>query len=470
MSLRVRNILSNADGESLKALKKMLPKHAVPDVATAKYPAALLSALPKDESYSLLGCITEELLRSSVINFETLCSCVKKWWPDATEETNAKLLKSKTTEPFLDLVRTTKVAMDAVVRGSLRFDTAVSYKGVEGHPDFQTETQLFEVKLTGLLEKNWTDFLLQVYAYGALEPTATDLYLVLPLQQTVWHAPLSTWANRTAYRDLLNTLAERRTDAGAFKSPIPGQALQAKFGIGTHMGKAKTITDTVYGLRGIGSVPIQIFLGPPLSSHFKISDEDIESAAALIKELGTQLYVHSQYIINLCSETASELLIKNLTYATRIGCRGVVVHVGKSTGQALPMAMATMRANLELAIPFATETCPILLETPAGQGTETLTEFEDFVGFVASFADNRLRICVDTCHVFATGYDPADYIEGIVSEHKEYLKLVHFNDSNGTCGCCKDRHAFIGTGDIGLEALTKVAELCSANQLPMVVE
>ena len=470
MSLRVRNILSNADGESLKALKKLLPKHAVPAVATAKYPAALLSALPKDESYSLLGCITEELLRSSVINFETLCSCVKKWWPEATEETNAKLLKSKTTEPFLDLVRATKAAMDKVVRGSLRFDTAVSYKGVEGHPDFQTETQLFEVKLTGLLEKNWTDFLLQVYAYGALEPAATDLYLVLPLQQTVWHAPLSTWANRVAYRDLLNTLAERRTDAGAFKSPIPGQALQAKFGIGTHMNKAKTITDTVYGLKGIGSVPIQIFLGPPLSSHFKISEEDIESAAALIKELGTQLYVHSQYIINLCSETASDLLIKNLTYATRIGCRGVVVHVGKSTGQALPLAMATMRANLELAIPFATETCPILLETPAGQGTETLTEFEDFVGFVASFADNRLRICVDTCHVFATGYDPADYIEGIVSEHKEYLKLVHFNDSNGTCGCCKDRHAFIGTGDIGLEALTKVAELCHEHKLPMVVE
>jgi deoxyribonuclease-4 len=81
----------------------------------------------------------------------------------------------------------------------------------------------------------------------------------------------------------------------------------------------------------------------------------------------------------------------------------VVVHVGKSTGQSLPLAMATMRDNLELAIPFATESCPILLETPAGQGTEVLCTWGTFAAFVIAINDSRLRMCVDTCHVFASG-------------------------------------------------------------------
>jgi deoxyribonuclease-4 len=122
------------------------------------------------------------------------------------------------------------------------------------------------------------------------------------------------------------------------------------------------------------------------------------------------------------------------------------------------------------AIPHATETCPILLETPAGQGTEVLTDFDEFLDFVTSFKDPRLRICVDTCHVFATGYEPKDYAEGILIRRPDLLTLVHFNDSSTPCGSCVDRHAFIGTGDIGLAKLTEIAELCTKYKVPMVIE
>jgi hypothetical protein len=209
--IRVRTLLSSLEGSQKTALKKLLPAGVVagiPAVETARYPAALLGIFPKDESYSLLGCVTEELLRLPVaeIGLAAIHAAVRKWYPAVTPELLLKVSKSKTTDPFLENVRATRLALDSVVRGSLRFDTEVDGGAdcaVQGHPDAQTETQLFEVKMTGLLSKNWVDFLFQVFAYGALHPAATDVYLVLPLQRTVWSFSLAGWTKRAEYRAFL---------------------------------------------------------------------------------------------------------------------------------------------------------------------------------------------------------------------------------------------------------------------------
>jgi deoxyribonuclease-4 len=118
----------------------------------------------------------------------------------------------------------------------------------------------------------------------------------------------------------------------------------------------------------------------------------------------------------------------------------------------------------------ATPECPILLETPAGQGSETLTTYTEFVEFVLLFKDPRLRVCVDTCHVFACGYQPIDYLKRITKYNKKLLKLVHYNDSATPCGSCLDRHAFMGTGHVGIDQMLEIAKLCHANQMPMVIE
>ena len=246
--------------------------------------------------------------------------------------------------------------------------------------------------------------------------------------------------------------------------------LQTHHNIGSHMPKLKGIVPTIRSLKDMSATPVQIFLGSPLNTKFTLKEADMTEAAALIVSQGTRLFVHSQYVINLCSEGAAEPLINNLIHAVKLGCLGVVVHVGKSLKRPLPDALATMRINLTAALAHATETCPILLETPAGQGSETLTIYKDFVEFVLGFADPRIRICVDTCHVFATGLDPLKYIQDLLIQAPDALKLVHFNDSKGSLGCCVDRHAFIGEGDIGLTKLTAVAELCTEHKVPMVVE
>jgi deoxyribonuclease-4 len=129
-----------------------------------------------------------------------------------------------------------------------------------------------------------------------------------------------------------------------------------------------------------------------------------------------------------------------------------------------------MRTAIAELLPAATAECPLLLETPAGQGTELLTVAADFLDFVGSFADNRLRACVDTCHVFACGHNPLEYITALTERDPTLLKLVHYNDSAAPCGSCVDRHAHVGQGHIGLGPMQAIAELCTARGLPMVVE
>ena len=115
----------------------------------------------------------------------------------------------------------------------------------------------------------------------------------------------------------------------------------------------------------------------------------------------------------------------------------------------------------------ATDSCPILLETPAGQGTEVLRTREEFTDFVAEFGDGRLRMCIDTCHVFACGHQPLEYIQKTAPP---FIKLIHFNDSAAPCGSCIDRHAAIGQGHSGDDTMAAIAHHAVTHSLPMVIE
>lgn len=477
--IRVRNILSAMDSSARSNLKKLLPKKLTYEVGpTGKYPSAILSVFPKEESYSMLGCVAESMLRLPVdeITLDSLHLAITVYYPEYSAAARTKVTKSKTTAPFLEQLVTTRRLMEGVAKGTLVYDTVVQVGSVQGHPDAQTATQIFEMKLTGLPKKNWVDFLFQVFAYAALCDTATDVYLVLPLQTTVWHSPLAGWKTRVQYRAALEALSVGSQEPTAAKSPIPGQILQSTHSIGCHISKGKCVADTIHGLAPLRERPFQMFLAGPQSTKVVLKDDALAAASTAITETAVRLYVHSPYIINLCQEPGTKedygvmCLIRNLQYSSAMGLRGVVVHVGKSTTMEPAVALAHMRVNLLRAMEHATEECPILLETPAGQGTELLTGKDEFISFVRSFASPRLRICVDTCHVFAAGHPPLEYIQAVWAADAPLLKLVHFNDSSAACGSCVDRHAFIGTGEIGITAMTAIADYCKDRSIPMLVE
>jgi deoxyribonuclease-4 len=476
MTVRVRQILSALNSVERTELKKLLPPSktikAPEEPEGTKYPAALLSALGvavPGEGYSLLGFITEDLvgLPPVEIILDRLIAVTKERCPSLTADLEEKIRKSKTNDPFLEHLRATRKKFRFAARGDIRHEETVGNALLEGHPDFRTATQVFEVKMTGQLSKNWQDFLYQVFAYAALAPEITDIYLVLPLQEIVWHHDVRSWSGREAYKAYLEAAITKKLTAVG-----PAQELVETCHIGSHMHKLKSLVDTVNSLPT--DRPSQIFLCGPQSSKLNIADAELVATGQAVAARGVQLFIHSPYIINLCTSASAEndayhtkLLIKNLQYGVIIGARGVVVHVGKSTNQEMAAAVATMKANMLEAMQHATPACPILLETPAGQGSEVLLTQEAFAGFVADINDSRLRVCIDTCHVFACGHQPLDYIK---KTGPAVTKLLHFNDSAAPCGSCVDRHAAIGQGHIGIADMTQIAHYAISHGLPMVIE
>lgn len=483
-TIRVRQILSNLNVNQKTALKKLLPpKMSVPDCTTHKYPSALLNILPDDDTgkYAHLGILTEELLRmpSAEIHVETLVEVLRGYLSEFPAITEGKLRKSVTTQPYLDCVRETRISLEKVLRntvaeGELKFEEEIVFGSVAGHPDMWNKTQVFEVKTTGLLKENWTQFLFQVFAYGALMPNVKDVYLVLPLQKVVWHVSLASWAKREEFRTFLTSWSTTaQTDKVV--SAANAAALCSEHCIGCHMAKQKTLLETITGVAK-SRCPYQIFLSGPQNSNIKVSDEDLAATRALIEQTGARIFVHSQYLINLANKENQDawhekLLSKNLEVCRALGGKGVVVHVGKSVKLSKEEALEQMRTAIGRCLEHATVECPLLLETPAGQGTELLTDKKEFLDFVESFKTEKIRVCVDTCHVFAAGHDPKAYVEAALAR-PGLLKLVHFNDSLGSCGSCVDRHAHISTGEglIGFSTMSEIAALCSEHKIPMVIE
>lgn len=496
-TLRVRQIIEGMDPQKRAELKRLLPANTkLPTFPAAKIPSGIISALPKEESYSILGRVAEEMLRlpADEIDLAGLLTTLQLHSQDYDHPLDeGKIKRSVTTQPFVDCLIETRKKLEKALRqdGELKFEEEVVWGSVAGHPDMWNKTQVFEVKCSGELNNPtkqtplWYSFLYQLFAYGSLMPEVTDLYLVLPLQKEVVHYDIRSWTNREAFRDLLSNWSTNEQTDG-LENKLIASVLIHTCGIGCHTGKAKSLYDTVLGLQD-RSKPYQIFIGNPKQYNVNVKADDCVKTKALIQQTKQQIFVHSPYLINLSSPDMSEegvgkkgfdCLCKTLKAANAAGFKGVVVHVGKATSQPIPQALENMRARIRDCLQYASPSCPLLLETPAGQGTELLRGREEFLDFVESFKDDRIRACIDTCHVFAcrnphdpeeNGHDPLAYIqEGL--KRPGLVKLIHFNDSAEECGDCKDRHALVGTGHIGFERMSEIALLCQQNGLPMVIE
>ncbi len=122
------------------------------------------------------------------------------------------------------------------------------------------------------------------------------------------------------------------------------------------------------------------------------------------------------------------------------------------------------------------QTTTVLLETMAGKGTEIGRTFEEIKNIIDKVElNNHLGVCLDTCHIFDGGYDIVNNLDGVLDEFDKIigldrLKAIHLNDSLNTLGSHKDRHAKIGEGNIGLDAIEKIINNTRLKYLPFFLE
>ena len=133
-------------------------------------------------------------------------------------------------------------------------------------------------------------------------------------------------------------------------------------------------------------------------------------------------------------------------------------------------------ASEEAGFHFAEMNTTVLLETMAGKGSEIGSKFEELSAIIDKVEYNeKIGVCLDTCHVFDAGYDIVNHLDEVLNEFDKVigldrLKAVHLNDSMNYLGCHKDRHQKIGKGAIGLEAFKRIINHPLLSDLPFFLE
>jgi deoxyribonuclease IV len=218
--------------------------------------------------------------------------------------------------------------------------------------------------------------------------------------------------------------------------------------------------------RGVerGCEAIQVFnQSPRMWRPTRWKDEDISAFHELMEDGPIKsVVIHAVYLIN-CATKDKEMRkksIASLTHALQmgdaIGADGVVVHPGSTVGE--PHGEAIKRAGSAVVEALAgSDSCPLLLEDTAGSGNtlgRDFTELRDLVE--AAGGDKRIGICLDSCHMLASGFDitTADKLDEVIDECMELIgsdmvKCLHVNDSKTPLGSNVDRHAVPGDGHLG---------------------
>jgi len=199
-----------------------------------------------------------------------------------------------------------------------------------------------------------------------------------------------------------------------------------------------------------------------------ITADDAKRFREAQRETGIDWAVaHANYLINMASpdpdlfKRSCNAVVHEVRSAERLGLTGVVIHPGCHMGAGVEKGIARVVRCLNTVHRRCSKArVPILLETTAGQGTALGGRLEELAEIITRCkSPERLGTCLDTCHVFAAGYDlrtpraaKATLKDFDRTVGLETLRVLHFNDSVGELGSHRDRHAHIGQGKLGTRA------------------
>ena len=255
------------------------------------------------------------------------------------------------------------------------------------------------------------------------------------------------------------------------------------FYIGCHLSCSKGFTAMERDAERIGATTFQFFTRNPRGSSVKALDlEDIREFLKRKEEkgLGT-LVAHAPYTLNACSadekvrEFARNTMAEDLARLEHTPGNVYNFHPGSHVKQGTETGIRLIAETLN-AILKPEQSTIVLLETMAGKGSEVGSRFEELREILDRVElSEKMGVCLDTCHVWDGGYDIAGDLDGVLPEFARIvglarLKAVHLNDSMNPLGARKDRHARIGEGHIGLDALVRVVNHPALRDLPFCLE
>lgn len=237
----------------------------------------------------------------------------------------------------------------------------------------------------------------------------------------------------------------------------------------------------------IGCTAIQVFVKGNTRWQFPpLKDDDLKAFHAGMKRGNIKSVIaHAIYLVNLCSDKPEFVrksvddLIDELTRCEALGIPGLVLHPGAHCGAGEECGLTAIVAGLdEVFEATAGFKAQILLETTAGQGSCLGWQFSELAHIIQGVKQpERLGVCLDTCHVFAAGYDirTKEGYDRLWSDFdsavgRDRLKAIHVNDSKQPCGSRKDRHDHIGQGEMGLEPFRFLMNDKSLQNVPKVLE
>lgn len=253
--------------------------------------------------------------------------------------------------------------------------------------------------------------------------------------------------------------------------------------IGTHMSVAKGIAQAAENVVKMEANTMQFFSRNPRGSGYKVYDQsEIDKFQRVRKEnqFGP-LLAHAPYTLNLASSTertyefACMVIREDIARMDGLGIENIVFHPGSHTGIGVSAGIRNIIAGLDQAL-TGQENITVLLETMSGKGTEIGASFEELREIRDGVKHpEKIGICLDTCHIFAAGYDIVNDLDRVLDEFDRILGLpllraIHLNDSMMPFGSHKDRHAVIGGGEIGMEALLRVMEHPLLSGIPFYLE
>ncbi|MGG3887235.1 deoxyribonuclease IV [Brevibacillus panacihumi] len=256
--------------------------------------------------------------------------------------------------------------------------------------------------------------------------------------------------------------------------------------IGSHVSfSGKGLLNAAEEAATYGSTTFMIYTGAPQNTRRKpIEDQFITEGKEVMAKMGVdEIVVHAPYIINLGSykddtfELAVRFLQEEIKRTDYIGVKNIVLHPGAYTDKDAEYGIARIAEGLNEVLAGVKHTdVKIALETMAGKGTEIGRSFEEIAAIIEKVDDNsKLSVCMDTCHIHDAGYDIVNDFDGVLEQFDriiglDRLAVVHLNDSKNFRGAGKDRHAPIGAGLIGFDAMNYIVNHEKIRHLPLVLE